>query len=370
MAEDISLDKKNIVFVITGLRMGGAEMQLLLLSKTLVNIGYQVTVAVMRPDGVLKSSFLEAGVKVVDLNIRGVLSLFTGWRKLRNILMSQSPFIVHAHMIHANLFTRLLRLTTKVQKLVCTAHNISEGGPFIMGLYKLTDHLSDIDTNVSVEALEEYFRAGYFSADKSRFVPNAIDTKRFLYSPIVRDRMRISLLIPSSTFIFLAVGRLHAQKDYPNMLEAFKKFLDSGGAGKLLIVGEGVELESLQSLVMYYDISTHVQFLGRRSDVADLMSMADTFVLSSAFEGFGLVVAEALSSSLPVVATDCGGVKEVLGRNGILVPPKNAERLSDGMLAYYKRGQIRDSEGREHVLQQFSIDQIIQIWLNLYKNEI
>ncbi len=370
MAEDISLAENNIVFVITGLRMGGAEMQLLLLSRTLVKLGYNVRVVVMRPGGVLKPSFVDVGVSVEELNIRGVISLFRGWSKLRDTIVSKSPFVVHAHMIHANLFTRLLRLVTPIKRLICTAHNISEGGPLIMGLYRLTDRLSDVDTNVSVEALQAYLQAGYFSEYKSKFVPNAIDTVRFLYNPLARSNMRTSLGIHPSTFTFLAVGRLHAQKDYPNMLKAFRIFLDSGGVGTLLIVGEGEELESLQSLADCYAVSEHIRFLGRRTDVEDLMSMADAFVLSSAFEGFGLVVAEALSNSLPVVATDCGGVKEVLGGYGILVSPKDTQALSDALLTQYSCGQARDPRGRAHIVQQYSIDRIIQIWLNLYRNEI
>ncbi|MQT71897.1 glycosyltransferase, partial [Pseudomonas sp. FSL R10-0071] len=100
---------------------------------------------------------------------------------------------------------------------------------------------------------------------------------------------------------------------------------------KLWIVGEGSERQKLTDLVIQLNLSNKITFLGVRSDVANIYNAADLYVLSSAWEGFGLVVAEAMASERVVVVTDCGGVKEVVGECGYLVPAQNSLALKNAI---------------------------------------
>jgi len=118
-------------------------------------------------------------------------------------------------------------------------------------------------------------------------------------------------------------------------------------------------------------LSSRVKFFGIREDVADFYSCADVYVLSSAWEGFGLVVAEAMATERVIVATDSGGVKEVVGDKGIVVQPGNPEVLA----AAIRHALDLDSNAartlgrlaRERVVDNYSLDSVVMTWMKLYR---
>lgn len=118
------------------------------------------------------------------------------------------------------------------------------------------------------------------------------------------------------------------------------------------------------------EISDSVVMLGSRQDIPDLMSAADLFVLSSAWEGFGLVLAEAMACELPVVSTDCGGTKEVVGAHGLTVAAKNPLALCNAMVESIELDdqkithQIKSA--KKSVEQRFDIKSVTVTWLDLY----
>ena len=129
--------------------------------------------------------------------------------------------------------------------------------------------------------------------------------------------------------------------------------------------------KELLQLLEQMNLSDIIEFIGISRDVSGIMSASDLFVLSSSFEGFGLVVAEAMSCEIPVVATDCGGVKEVVGNCGILVPPKNSKLLSEAInkainLTIDERA-ILGKIARQRVIDNFSLDSISNKYMELYK---
>ncbi|MFD2743004.1 MULTISPECIES: glycosyltransferase [Sphingobacterium] len=359
-------EKKHVLFVITGLRMGGAEMQCLLLTKALIERDYSVSVAVMEPNGILIPEFKRCGSKVYELGGKSKASLINGLLKLIRIIYREKPDVVHSHMIHANFFTRFARIFCPIKKLICTAHNISEGGRAMMNVYHYTDFLSDANTNVSKEALEEYIKRGYFSKKKAVLITNAIDTTYFRYDPFGRESIRKELELDANKFVFLAVGRLHDQKDYPNLLYAYKKIVEDNEKVHLLIVGIGDKREEIENLITSLDLCAHISMLGIRTDIPKVMSASDCFVLSSAYEGFGLVVAEALSCELSVVATDAGGVKEVLGGHGKLIPTRDTESLYKVMSESLNEKRVSNTSGRDYIVQRYDIQRLIKKWLDLY----
>jgi glycosyltransferase involved in cell wall biosynthesis len=146
--------------------------------------------------------------------------------------------------------------------------------------------------------------------------------------------------------------------------------LPAGLNYKLLIAGGGSLRSSLEKMVDDLGLSTRVQFLGIRDDIADLMSAADVFVLSSVGEGFGLVVAEAMACECVVVATDSGGVREVLGKAGFLVPSQDPDALADAILAAISLPKPEAIElgraARRRVVETYSFDRAMEKWRDLY----
>ncbi|MFT0212606.1 glycosyltransferase, partial [Pseudomonas sp. F1_0610] len=174
--------------------------------------------------------------------------------------------------------------------------------------------------------------------------------------------------------LLVAVGRLEQQKDYFNLIKAFQYIRENDDNIRLWIVGEGSQRNVLEKIIKEKKLEDHVKLLGMQEDIVGILSAADLFVLSSAYEGFGLVVAEAMLTEKIVVATDCGGVSEVVGEFGFLCPPQDPILLSKSInaalnLTEDERKKLA-TNAREHVISNFSLEMITKQWLEIYENLI
>src|SRR5690606_21010209 len=130
------------------------------------------------------------------------------------------PDVVHAHMVHANLLTRIGRLFAPVPVLISTAHSANEGARWRAVAYRFTDRLTEETTNVSDAAVRRSIEWGAVPATRIRFMPNGIDLSRFRRDGESRAQYRRALDL-DGRFAWLAVGRFEEPKDYPSMVEAF-----------------------------------------------------------------------------------------------------------------------------------------------------
>ena len=359
----------RILLVVTGLGIGGAERLLTGLADRFVANGHDVTLAYFHGPADLKPA--DSRVRLVDLGMtRRPLALARSLSRLRRLVREFDPDVVNSHLVHANILLRLLRMVTPMPRLVSSAHTPNEGGRLRILAYRLTDRLADISTNVSEEAVQAFVDQGALTPGRMITILNGIDARTFVFNESARDGLRRSLAIEGRVPVLLAVGRLWAEKDYPNLVRALKSLQDSGLYPRVLIAGDGPLRSSLVDLANSLGVAAQVQFLGVRHDISDLMSACDVFVLSSAFEGFGLVVAEAMACERVVVATDCGGVKEVVGPAGILVAPRNDSLLAKGLqeamnLSPEERVDL-GKKARARVLSKFSLQRTAEQYLSTY----
>lgn len=357
----------NILYVITGLGGGGAEKVVVDLADRMSALGHQVKVAYLKGEIVVKPK--NNNIELVYIGLESLENSKNAYSNYKNLILNFKPNVVHAHMVHANIFARIARKFTAVPKLICTAHNSNEGGKLRMLAYNLTNRFSDLNTNVSKEATQAFIEMKAFDTSAIT-VYNGIDLNNFTNKKNDKNYF-INDLIPFHGKTILAVGRLNHQKDYPNLLHSinylrkisFEKF-------KVLIAGDGEQKSQLKKLVDELNLNEYIVFLGRRNDIPELMSLADIFVLPSAYEGFGLVVAEAMACETFVVATDCGGVKEVMGGYGLLAPPKNSELLAHQILAAMSLNETEVNANNKNALtyveHHFDLDKIIEQWLEIY----
>lgn len=364
----VSVDMK-IFFMITGLGVGGAERQVLDLADRLNDLGHTIKICYMTGPVLLRPKSND--IELIGLNLQKSLSgLVRSIFELKSIIRTFDPDVVHAHMVHANLFSRLMRLVCPMKKLVNTAHSTNEGGKARMLAYRWTHSLADVNTNVTARAVQVYEEKKAIPVGGMIAVSNGIDTDIFKIDNDARSKIREFHGVSEHEKVILAVGRLAPAKDYENLITSFHLLSSKIADTKLWIIGEGNERQKLIELVHSLGISSKVVFLGVRSDVASFYNAADLYVLSSAWEGFGLVVAEAMASEKVVVATDCGGVSEVVGECGYLVTPKNAQAL---MAAMDKALRLTADEAaflgrtaRYRVLENYSIDKIVKVWEGIY----
>lgn len=361
----------RILLIITGLGMGGAERQVCDLADQYVLKGHKVLLISLAADILNRPKYPE--VELVTLNMSKTFFGFTkAYWQARSLVKQFKPDVVHSHMVHANLFSRLLRLSTSIKKLICTAHSSNEGGRARMLLYRLTDGLCDLSTNVSQEAVDIFVKRGAATENRIIAMHNGIDTNVFVFNSITRADLRDELKLSDDTPLILAVGRLTTAKDYPNLLNSFYHLSDALDNAQLAIIGTGEDENQIRELAVHLGLSSRVHFLGVQRNVYEWMSAADLFVLSSAWEGFGLVVAEAMSCERLVVATDCGGVKEVVGDAGFLVEPGNslclAAAIEDAFNLPLQQKVLLGLNARKRVIDKYSLSGIVNKWVDIYSN--
>lgn len=365
----------SIVLLTTGLAVGGAEAQVMLLARSLRQRGWKVSVVSLIPPRAYASELEEAGIPVHDLQMRPGTPDPRGLLRLVSLLQQIRPHVLHCHMVHANILGRISRLFAPVPLLVSTAHSIQEGGAWRDFAYRATDWLSDVTTNVSRRGLNRYLRDKLIKAGKGLWIPNGLDLQPYHCSREVREKTRGEIGWPEA-FVWIAVGNLREPKDYPTMFRAHAQLRQSGADAHLAIAGTGHLEAELRALALSLGIAHHVQFLGARTDVPALLKAADAFVMSSSWEGTPMALLEASAAGLPAVATDVGGIGEVIvnGKTGLLVPPGDPAALCDAMRTVFAMSpQDRLAFGlaaRERVEQNYSIGTVIHLWEDLYRKTL
>lgn len=360
----------NILIVATTMGMGGAEKQISDLVNNFVGKGHCITILALKGD--FHFTFPD-NVELIKVDsaknalgfLKSIYSVVKATRRIR-------PDIVHGHMATANFICRAARLFSLKTPLICTAHSVNEGGGKIrMWLYRITDFLSTITTNVSVEAVEHYIEHKAAPAKKIIPVYNGIDLNIFNKSSLQLAHINGLQSCEGRHPVLLNVARLVDAKDHDNLLRAFSLLKARYPNAVLLIAGDGPLKQNIADQASSLQLSNDVLLLGTRKDIAELMSISDIFVLSSAWEGFGLVLAEAMACDLPVVSTDCGGTREVVNGHGFMVPTKNPQALSEAitktLVLDEQTLELQKNTAKQSIQQRFDIDLISNVWLALYK---
>lgn len=357
----------KILYVITGLGVGGAERVVTTVADRMVDAGHSVKIVYLVGNADVTPNSQD--IDVIKLNLESFSRLFIAAKRLRNIILRYQPDVVHSHMFHSNILCRMVNSITPINKLICTVHNSNEGGQVRMLAYKLTNFLSDFNTNVSEEATDSLVAKKAFKKSQISTVYNGIDTDYFKFNQVERNLLRNQFNITKDTKVLISIGSMSEQKDYPNLFRAIQKLANRKDY-RFFIVGEGSLKDELHSLVERMGLKDSITFLGVRRDIPALLSMSDIFVLSSAWEGFGLVVAEAMSCKRVVVATDCGGVSEVVGSAGFLVEPNNsivlAQALNEALSLSYEESCNIGVNARNRIIDNYSLNASVKAFLDIY----
>jgi glycosyltransferase involved in cell wall biosynthesis len=358
----------RIMLLSTGLRLGGAEQQVAALARQFIALGHSVAVVSLTPD---REVDLPASATLLSLDMRKTpWSMARALWQVRGFLRAWQPDVLHAHMVHANLFARALTRITRTPPVICTAHSYREGGKLRMLAYRLTDRWASLTTHVSADGRRGMIDAGAVPPDRIVVVPNGIDTERFCPMPETRQMARTALGATQGSMLVVNVGRLVPEKAQDVLLDAFRRLAPESAAGaRLLIAGDGPERAMLTATIARLGLTANATLLGARRDITALLNAADLFVLSSRMEGMPLAIAEALACGCPVVATDAPGVADLLGDAGTIVPRDDAAALAVAMQAALRSGlgsPAQQAMRRQRIVSRFSIDAVARQWLSCY----
>lgn len=356
----------RIAYLVTTLGVAGAEMQVLMLAREMRRRDHDVAVVSLRDDFLdLVPKLGEEGIPSFSLGLDHHWLLLSALGRARAWGKEWRPDVVHSHMVHANVFGRLLRLVLDIPVLISTAHTIYEGGQLRMWAYRATDWLTDLTTNVSPEAVGAFVSKRACPATRIRYVANGVDVHRFRPDLTARVCLRRELGV-GDRFVFLAVGNFYPAKDYPTLIEAFAQLHSLQRDALLLIAGEGPHRQDIEALIRSLSLDHAVRLLGTRRDVPDLMNAADCFVMSSVYEGAPMVLIEAMSCGKHIICTEFGGAASLIGNTGVLVPCRNPVLLATAMLEMAGRRQNLNKDARSRAESLFCIEGVANTWEDLY----
>lgn len=356
----------RILHVITTLSRGGAENQLVGLASLQRAAGHEVKIAYMVLEGYWRGPLEALGIEVVDLRARFKADPAAAWR-LRRLIRYFSPTIINAHMQPAELCARLALLGTPAGSppLIITRHNLNPfwrlPGEGAVGRWVARRADGIIGVSDAVKSLCD--RNGCSAAaGKSTSVHNAIDATEYAAA----DGTAVALArkgwgAEPGDYVVGTAARLLPLKGIDVLIRGFAEYLSHARLqARLVIAGAGPQESELKALASAQGIEARVTFAGFREDMPTVMASFDVFALTSHREPFGMVVVEAMAAGRPVVATNAGGIPELVndGINGILVPPRRPDDVARALLRLEDpslrerlgaagRAKARDRYGRE-----------------------
>jgi glycosyltransferase involved in cell wall biosynthesis len=367
----------KILHIITTITRGGAEGHLWELTRNQVLEGHAVTVAYLKGAPERQADFESAGIGVFDLGLRRYgdpAPLF----RLRRLLARLRPDVVHAHMPPAELYARLALLGDSRTPYVVSKHNDERffAGPGSVWLSRWAARRASSVIAIS-DAVRQYMvRRGVHRPARIVTIHYGMDAGPYrAVTPAETGALRAAWGVPPDTFLVGTVARLAPQKALHVLLEGFALYLKSAAVpARLAVVGRGPLEETLKAHAKKLGIESAVVWGGFRSDIPTVMKAFDAFALTSVYEGFGLVLLEAMAAGKPVVATQVSAIPEVVadGLTGILIPPGEPQALAAALsrLEVREERESLGARGLERALSVFDPGTMARKTMSRYSDAV
>jgi glycosyltransferase involved in cell wall biosynthesis len=370
----------RLLFISTGLRVGGAEISLLNILQHLDRDRFEPHVVSLTGPGEIGIRIRAIGVPVIELDFgkRQLMSFVTLVRTIRSL----RPNVVQTWMYHADLLGGLAARLAGVRHVSWGIHNsnLAPGASrsSTIAVAKvcawLSHRLPQAIVSCSAVAADIHRALGY-RADRFVLIGNGVDLDHFHPEPAQRIAVRAELGLPADTPLVIHVGRHHPQKNHPGLLRAVALVHRTCPAAHFVLVGNGVTAENkaLSIDIAAAGVGPTVHCLGLREDTARLMSASDLLVLSSSSgEAYPLVLGEAMACGVPCVSTDVGDSGAIVGDCGRVVPPHDDEALAAAIVEVLcLPATQRDELGRRargRALSNFDIREVTRRYQDLYSN--
>ncbi len=359
----------RIAFCITDLDAGGAEWALYHIVTRLDKSLWAPHVYCLSPPGELVPKLEEHGIPVTCYGAKNPRDLRVfSW--LTKELRKFQPVIVQGFLFHGNIVSRIAGYRAGVPIRIA-GHRVAEREKkWHLRVDRLTKRFVQHHVCVSDGVADFVTTKLKLKPEAVSVIHNGIDPNQKADSP---NRLRGELGLDPKTEIILAVGRLHEQKGFHFLLEAFAEVAANWPLVHLVIAGEGPERQNLEAQVRSLGLEQRVTLAGYRCDVPELMAEADLFVLSSIWEGMPNVVLQAMLSGVPVIATSVEGVAELIqdGQTGRIIKPADSNELRKAMeeLLADLALRLQLANCAQHiVVNEFTIDEMVQGYGSLYQN--
>ncbi|MGB3550192.1 MAG: glycosyltransferase [Candidatus Binatus sp.] len=350
------------------LGFAGGESQVLGLTLALAGRGHRAEL-ICDPAGRLWDRAIAAGVRCHPLRIRNAIDLAAGMR-LRAILKRERYDVVHFHTSRAHSMAPFARGFARA--LVVTRRmDYRPNRVFAPYLFNRA-----VDGVVAISGgVADSLAAAGVDRERVTVVPSGVDCDRFR-PPTAEERVRtrIALGVSYGEFVISAVGALEPRKGHRYLIEAIGALASTAPSVKVkcLIAGQGSIRGALQRDITQVRCTERIRLLGRIDDLRELLWASDVFAMPSLKEGLGVAALEAMASALPVVASDVGGLREVVESEytGIIVPPANPEAIASAIGRLEQWPALRSqmsAAARARAVENYSMGEMTTRTLALYR---
>ena len=339
---------------------GGAENMAAQLAVNLDRSQVDVEVISMYPrqGHVFEKKIEDAGIPIHYLDKQGHASLGAMVR-LWKCLSQMKPDIVHTH-IYATFYAIPWVLTHRA-KQVHTIHTYP-GRDFPTPLGKILRWTAKAG-KLTIVAVSEKNRAlakAYYGLPDSRvyYVNNPVDLTRFFHAEEHKG------------LVFISVGRLHENKNQILAIRAMPEVLKSIPNAKLLLLGDGEDRQMLERERDALGLQDAVVFAGNQSKPEDFLAEADVYLITSHMEGLPLSVLEGMAAGLPVIATNVGGMGDIVKGNGVLIADDDLQALTKEMIRFARDPELRQRCGKasRELVKAFDAKSCAEAYTKIYQN--
>ena len=359
----------KILLLTTHINIGGITSYLLTLTKGLTAKGHQVVVA--SSGGNMLKEFERAGARhlMVDVRTKSEIHPKLWWASslISGFILEEGIEVIHAHTRVTQVMGHFLSGQTGVP-MVTTCHGFFKRRWFRKVFPCWGKGVIAISCPVALHLWKDFGVAN----ERIHMVTNGIDLKRFTVADQgERNKKRLELGIGDHPVIGI-IARLSDVKGIDVLLKAMPVVIQAIPNIQLIIAGEGPEKEKLQQIVQDLSLHAFVRFESTVNHTRDLLAAFDVFVMPSLMEGLGLSVIEAQATGIPVIASNVGGLPELVedSKTGYLVPVGDSQVLAQRIIEMLKnpvQAKAMAAEARFLVEQKFSSEKMVEGTLKVYE---
>ena len=323
---------------------------------------------VCQPASPMEEKARSEKIETFPLTMHGEIDLGAGY-KIKKLINIHHYDIIHSHTSHAHTLAFFGALGTKTRLLVSRRVDLSIYRHSFLRLsyikYRfMADHYIAISKKIKSVMLTDGIPEQRISVAYS-----GINLVRFTASSI--DHLITELNLTKDDQIIVNVAHLSWVKGQAHLVKAIPLVLTKFPNARFFIVGAGELLDELQALASSLKIDQNITFTGFRNDVGAFYQISDIVVMSSIQEGLGTAVIDALALAKPVVATEAGGIPEIIedGVTGTLVPPADPKALAEGIITYLanpEQARQVGLQGQKKIREHFSMDTMVEKNIDVY----
>ena len=342
--------KINILQLITGLGMGGAEKVVLDLATYTSKNDFNTFVVSMSEKEELLDSFIHNNINTTILRkSNSLIDFFHILWSINKFIKMHNIQIIHAHMTHPIIVASILKLFHPSLKIVYTSHNLIIGSRLRELIVFILKPFRDIDIVFSKDILKFFYKKNH------RVIPNGIKVES---SPLDIKQ--------NEKFTFLAIGRLEIEKNHKFLIEIAKN-LQNKYDFEIHIVGEGSLKDELNDLINKYNLK-NIKLLGLKKDIPTLLHQSHCLLMPSLWEGLPIVILEAGANSLPIISTPVGSIPSLLNNeNSYLSKLDDFEESMISVLEDYSSAKQKSITLLEDIKKTYAIESVISEHEKIYK---